>query len=133
MEQRQRYFFRKEDKLKSRKAIGFLFEKGFRFSHMPYRVFYAQAPEGLQAGIGAGSRNLKKATDRNRAKRLMREAYRLQKNELQMHLQTASKGMQVFFLFTGTELPTQHEVMHHFDKMIKKLIRLSDENFKILA
>ena len=110
-----------------------MFEKGFRFSHMPYRVFCMPVSTGLKAGIGASSRNLKKATDRNRVKRLMREAYRLQKNELQQHLRDSSRGMLVFFLFTGKDLPSQQEVMQHFHKIIKRLIRLSDENFKILA
>ncbi|RYZ25284.1 MAG: ribonuclease P protein component, partial [Chitinophagaceae bacterium] len=71
MENRERYFYGRKEKLKSRKVIGELFSKGFRFSHMPYRVYCLPTASGLQAAIGASTNNLKKATDRNRVKRLM--------------------------------------------------------------
>lgn len=100
---------------------------------MPYRVYCASVENGLLAGIGASSNNLKKAVERNRVKRLMREAYRLQKGDLENFLTANNKGMHVFFLFTGKILPSQHEVMEDFKKIIKRLIRLSDENFKTLS
>ena len=102
---------------------------------MPYRVYcqISEKENGLQAAIGASSRNLRKATERNRVKRLMREAYRLQKNELQNHLAGNDHGLQIFFLFTGRELPSQPEATEDFKKILKRLIRLSDENFKTLA
>jgi ribonuclease P protein component len=133
LESRERYFYGRKEKLKSRKAIGELFSKGFRISHMPYRVYCLPTVSGLQAAIGASSNNLKKATDRNRIKRLMREAYRLQKNELERTLSEKAKGMQIFFLFAGKILPAQNEVMEDFNKIIKRLIRLSDENSKVPA
>lgn len=100
---------------------------------MPYRVYCLPVDSGLKAGVGASSSVLKKATDRNRVKRLMREAYRLQKNGLEEFLQDNNKGMNVFFLFTGKILPTQNQVTEDFNKMLKRLIRLSDENFKTLT
>src|SRR6478672_13727950 len=79
----------KHERLKSRKLIDELFSKGQRISVFPYRVFYLFQTKGtitaahsLQFGTGAGTRNFKKAVDRNRIKRLTREAWRLQKNEL---------------------------------------------------
>ncbi len=100
---------------------------------MPYRVYCMQTPSGLLAGIGASSGNLKKATDRNRIKRLMREAYRLQKSFLERSLAESNKGLNVFFLFTGKVLPVQKEVMDDFEKILKRLIRLSNEDFKTLT
>lgn len=133
MEKTQRYFYGRKEKLKSRKAIGDLFRTGFRFSHTPYRVYCLPVESGLLAGVGAASSNLKKATDRNRVKRLMREAYRLQKGPLEKSLEGGGKGLHVFFLFTGKIIPSQTEVMIEFNKIIKRLIRLSNESFKTLA
>ena len=64
-------------------------------------------PEGitLQAGFGVSSRVFKKAVDRNRIKRLLREAYRLQKTQLQQSVTASGRRLAVFFLYTGKELP----------------------------
>ncbi|MEO6583853.1 MAG: ribonuclease P protein component, partial [Ferruginibacter sp.] len=88
MDNLQRYFFGRPDKLKSRKLIEQLFKTGRSFSNFPFRVVWLSKNDlaHLQAGVGVSSRYFKKATDRNRIKRLIREAYRLQKNTLQQHL-----------------------------------------------
>jgi ribonuclease P protein component len=93
LDKQERYFLGKEDRLKSRKSIDLLFKKGKSFSHFPFKVFWMQAAGDhvLQAAFSVSSRNFKKATDRNRIKRLMREAYRLQKNTLSEALKTGQK------------------------------------------
>lgn len=82
----------------------------------------------LQAGVGVSSRNFKKATDRNRIKRLMREAYRLQQGILQDHLTLHQRNLSVFFLYTGKELPPYDLLFEKMGLAIKRLIKLSDEN-----
>lgn len=58
----------------------------------------------IQFAVGVSAKNFKRAVDRNRIKRLIREAYRLQKNELQEKLKEKDLTMNVFFIFTGKEL-----------------------------
>lgn len=122
-----RYFYRKEDKLKSRKSIELLFAKGSHFSVFPFKVIWMLQNEKafLQAGFAVSSRYFKKATDRNRIKRLMREAYRLQKNELQAHLQENLCHMSVFIVYTGKELPAYNMVYEKSGLILKKLIKLA--------
>ena len=80
----------KDERLKSRKQIENLFDKGKSFVVTPFRVYFIMNTEllihkgesGLKFGTGVSAKNFKKAVDRNRIKRLTREAWRLQKNEI---------------------------------------------------
>lgn len=58
----------------------------------------------------------------------MREAYRLQKNDLQQYLKQQGKNMSVFFLYQGKKLPQYEEVYEKMGTVLKRLIKLSNEN-----
>jgi ribonuclease P protein component len=123
----------KTDRLKGRKAIDALFSSGRRMPVFPYLVFYqfrkpATGTNPLQCGFGAGTRHFKKAVDRNRIKRLTREAWRVLKPELATVLQTGQKEMELFVIYTGKTLPDTALVQEKVSGIIKKLIMLVHEN-----
>jgi len=94
----------KNERLKSRKQIEQLFSKGKKFSITPFRVYYVfneTSNPPLQSGVGVSNKNFKNAVDRNRIKRLVREAFRLQKISLQEKLKERKGQLIVFFIYTG--------------------------------
>lgn len=123
---KKRYTLGKEERLKSRKQIDLLFKQGASFNAGVLKVFHQlheqERAEPLQFGVGAGTRYFKKAVHRNRIKRLVREAWRLQKEALKEQLLLNGKMIDVFFIFTGRELP-DHELIAEKTKMaITKLL-----------
>ena len=119
--------FSKKERLSGRKVIESLFNRGSAFNIFPLRVIWL--PENnratLQAGVAVSSRHFKRAVDRNRIKRLMKEAYRLQKFPLEEQLTKSGKQLSVFFLFTGNELPDFDQMQLTMGKAIRKLTELT--------
>ena len=125
----------KNERLKSRKLTEALFSKGQRITVYPYRVFYlfqknenAGIKNKLQCGVGAGTRNFKKAVDRNRIKRLTREAWRLQKTALDQTMKNHSHTLSLFLIYTGKELPAFSFVKEKLALILDKLLIIADEN-----
>lgn len=75
----------KKEKLKSKKDIDRLFSEGQSIGVYPLRMVYLKSDITddtlIKTGVSVSKRNFKKAVDRNRIKRLLREAYRLNKPE----------------------------------------------------
>lgn len=121
----KRYGLSRSERLKSRKQIDRLFEEGKAISFFPVRAIYSFCRDnengGLQIGVTASKKNFKKAADRNRIKRLLREAYRLQKEELALQLKETGFTGNVFFIFTDKTLPTFQTVMTSMGQCLQRL------------
>jgi len=118
------YSLGKTERLKSRKGINSLFESGKKITLFPFRMLYGPGTGtgAIQAGFTVSSKNFPRAVDRNRIKRLSREAYRLQNNELKKAIPANHKSLQLFFIYTGREILSYEEISSPIKKLLDKLV-----------
>ena len=133
----RQFTFGKNERLKSRKQIEQLFAEGQTFTVFPYRMYYKLNREAfksynrksnLQFGIGVSGKNFKKAVDRNRIKRLTKEAWRLQKLSLQQKLKEKDVQLNVFFIYSSRKLAEYKYLHEKVHVILSKLDKLIDEN-----
>jgi ribonuclease P protein component len=100
------YSFSKEEHLCRKKLIDELFARGSSFGLYPLRLIWLPAPAATTAPpqvlVSVSKRNFKRAVDRNYFKRLMREAYRLNKFRLTEAAGGHSVGL-LAIIYTGKE------------------------------
>jgi ribonuclease P protein component len=139
MDNKYRFTLAKDERLKKRTYIQELFDSGESFSIYPIKAFYflrhdTDIDDGipgwkerimepiLQFGVGVSKKNFKSAVDRNRIKRLIREAYRLQRH----YLSTVIAGkkewcLKLFVLYTGKELPTYSLIDEKMEQVLNRI------------
>jgi ribonuclease P protein component len=113
-------------RLKSRKRIQSLFRDGGSFSSGTVRTVVrarSEEPFLVQAGFTVSSKHFAKAVDRNRIKRLLREAWRLQRFPLEEALGTHRQSLDVFLIYTGREVPCYSDVSERVSKIIDRLVK----------
>ena len=116
------------EKLKSKKLIDILFSSGKSVSKFPLKLIYApisfEDDVKIKAGVSVSKRNFKKAVDRNRIKRLLREAYRLNKHII---YNSFDKKYVCMFLYLGKDKPTHKELYYKMDCLLHKLIEKENQ------
>ncbi len=123
--------FTKSERLKSRKVIESLFKAGHSFAAYPLRLVWA--PVELQEhnarilfSLSVSKRNFKTAVARNRIKRKVREAWRLNKNKLYSKLPEDGTVYSIMVIYTAREeLPSSviHDSVKKMNAIFLKKIR----------
>lgn len=119
--------FGKEEKLKSKKEIDALFQKGKSFVEYPIKVIYNDIEENsnTQVLVSVPKRRFKKAVLRNRIKRLIRECYRHNKTELIANCSVNGKYFALAFVYIGKDVPRYAAVNDTMQKVVSKLKSLN--------
>jgi len=119
-----RYTLSAGERLKREQHIKALVQHGKALSVFPLRIIWrlvdADEPFATRAGFSAPKKKFRHATDRNRIKRLLREAWRLQKPALLSGI-PPGRQLQLFILFTDKALPDYAAVATAMGKGIAQL------------
>ena len=128
------FSYPKSEKLKSKKTIDLLFSKGKSVSKYPLRLVYVESDfdisesqnfgtvQKIKMGVSVSKKHFKHAVDRNYFKRLLREAYRLNKHVLIDHLEKPHAFM--FFYQSNDRLSYQEietKTIQLFEKFVVAL------------
>ncbi|MDG1261793.1 MAG: ribonuclease P protein component [Flavobacteriales bacterium] len=118
--------FRKAERLKHKRVIEVLFERGKTYKDYPLVLTCLKCslhtPYPAQTAVTVSKRRFKKAVDRNRIKRLMRESWRKQKQPLYAALEQNDFQLALVFIYVGKDLPTQNQMDVKISALTKRLI-----------
>jgi ribonuclease P protein component len=121
-----RFTFQKEEKLTGLKIFADLTANGRSFFAHPFRIIWmpssTEQKYPARVAFAVPKRNFRKAVDRNKVKRLLREIYRHHKHELYADLEKVGVKISVMFIYTQKEMP-EHDGLER--KIILSLQRLS--------
>lgn len=120
--------FHKEERLSKKKDIQILFSNGNTFFQYPFKILWIEKQLNshfkVKVLIGVSKKNFKLAVNRNKVKRIIKEAYRKNKYLLFEFLKDKNIELNLGFIYTGKEMPTFKEIEQ---KLILILHRIKAE------
>lgn len=116
--------FTKAERLSSKILIDKLIQSGKSFNSFPFRIVWLEVQESTVPAkivISVPKRLFKRAVDRNRLKRLIRESYR--KNKTVLFDGIANKKIHLIFIYTSKTLIESKEMEEKIIATIHTLIK----------
>lgn len=124
--------YARKDKLKSKKLIDQLFTEGKSVTAFPLRLVYLKTEfdddSKLKTGVSVSKRLHKTAVSRNRIKRLIREAYRLNKPN---YFNTNTTSYAFMILYIGKEKTTFKALDSNMKRLFEKFLKNTSKDEKI--
>ena len=121
--------FKKVERLKKKKDIQELFNRGSSFYLYPFKILFIQENTPVDEGtchqilISVPKRKFKKAVDRNKLKRRIREAYRLNKRFLDF-----PGKLLIAYIYTAKDILPYQEIESKLVLSLKRLVRETQKN-----
>ncbi len=131
---KQKRTLSKLEKLKSRSVINHLFNKANAIKNGPIVFLWDIVPNhdhvAVKVAVSVPKRRFKNAVDRNRLKRQLREAYRLNQESVYNLLHQSGHQIALFIIYRGAQ-PVGYKALQ--GKIIVILERLEEELRQTLA
>ncbi|GAB4313655.1 MAG: hypothetical protein Kow00127_04720 [Bacteroidales bacterium] len=120
--------FPRKERLRRKNIIDHLFRQGNRISQYPLTLIWCEAdlPEEVpvQVMFAVSKKKVRKAWKRNRIRRQMREAWRLNRHQLAEKVESSDGQIAVSVIYGDSELPDYQKLEA---KIILALQRLQEE------
>ena len=120
--------FPKKQKLCSEKAIQRLFLEGKSISEEPFLAVWDVEEKNknifTKALIVVSKKKIKKAHQRNTLKRRVREAYRVQKKELESLLESNSQQLNLAIIYQRNEIYDYNYLEKKINLLLRRLIKV---------
>ena len=121
------FSFSKKERLKNRIEIESLFSEGNRFFEYPFNVIwklYSNSDSTLKMAVSVPKKKIPNATDRNKIKRLVREAFRKNKTIIQQPLEAKNVKLHLMLVYSQSSIISMSEIE---DKISVTLQRLAEQ------
>lgn len=121
------FSFSKKERLKNKVEIESLFSEGNRFFEYPFNVIWkvdSNSDSTLKMAVSVPKKKIPNATDRNKIKRLVREAFRKNKTIVQQPLEAKDVKLHLMLIYSQSNIMSMSEIE---DKISVTLQRLADE------
>jgi ribonuclease P protein component len=119
-----RFTFPKKEKLKSKVLFESLFMDGKSVSQFPLKLIYLNThfDDGskIKVGVVAPKKKFKSAVDRNRIKRLLREAYRHNKSLIFNNIEG---NFAFLFLYLGGKMPGYTDIESTMQRLMEDFLK----------
>ena len=120
------YTFQRGERLKSRKVIGALFKEGKSFGQYPLRVVYMPMKERrsefpAQFTVSVPKKKFPKTVARNRIRRQIREAWRLNKHRLYRAMEGEKQQYALLLIYVAKDALPYPEIEHAMRQVIRRL------------
>lgn len=123
-----RLTFSKQERLCGKLRIESVVKQGKAINEPPFRLIGLpmEMPRGVQAQItfAVPKRNVPLAVDRNRTKRRMREAYRLEKPAVFTELKQRNLNLAWLFVYQGRAVPTWDNTRSKISRCIHRWLQV---------
>ncbi|MGI0106028.1 ribonuclease P protein component [Salinimicrobium sp. 3283s] len=115
--------FGKKEKLKSKVLIDKLFAEGQTVKKYPLLLVYTRLQNPSEkvnkVGVSVSKRNFKRAVDRIKIKRLMREVFRKNKYLVTSNL---AQNYAVMLIYTGREIWSYADLSRNGEELLKRFV-----------
>ncbi len=122
----------KKYKLCRQKLIESVFKQGASVKQYPFVLHFLEVEEKLEAPfqitISAPKRLFRKAHDRNRIKRLMRETIRKNKLILESFIEIENRQLALFMVYTNKEEMPYDVLLKKTEQLFTQLIKKIQDN-----